>query len=52
MADKLLEFFALNQFFSANIEDKRAVGHTKQAVNLIDADIAILGCFTCGQCHL
>ena len=52
LTDELLKFFAFHQFLGADIEDKGAIGSAKQAVDLVDTDVAVLGSFPYGQCNL
>ena len=52
LTDELLKFFAFHQFLGADIEDKGAIGSAKQAVDLVDTDVAIFGSFPYGQCNL
>ena len=48
IADKLLKFFALNQFLSANKQNKGAVRRSQQSINFVYPYIAVLGClFDC-----
>ena len=50
-ADILFKLPALYQFFRPDEEDEGAVGAAEHTVDLVDADVAVLRCFSGGQRH-
>ena len=51
MADILLELPAFDQLFGPNIENKRAIRTAQHTLDLVDADVAVLCCFSGSQRH-
>ena len=51
MADVLFKLPALDQLFCPDEQDEGAVGRSQHTVDLVDADVAVLRCFSGGQCH-
>lgn len=49
---EFLKSLTFDQFFGADIEDEGTIGRPKQTVYLVDADVAVFGCFPDGQCGL
>ena len=50
-ADVLFKLPALDQLFCPDEQDEGAVGRSQHTVDLVDADVAVLRCFSGGQCH-
>lgn len=51
LADVLFRLPALDQFFRPDEQNERAVGAAEHTVDLVDADVAVLRCFSGGQRH-
>lgn len=51
LADVLFKLPTLDQLFCPNEEDEGAVGRSQHTVDLVDADVAVLCCFSGGQRH-
>ena len=49
--DELFKLLSLDQFLCADEEDEGAVGRSQHTVNLVDADVAVLCCFSGSQRH-
>ncbi len=52
MLDVLLKLFALDQLFAADVEYEGAIGRAQHAVDLVDADVAVLRRLLDRQIHL
>lgn len=51
LADVLFKLPALDQLFRPNEQHEGAVGAAEHTVDLVDADVAVLRCFSGGQRH-
>jgi len=51
LTDVLFKLPTLGQLFRPNEQDKWAVGAAEHTVDLVDADVAVLRCFSGGQRH-
>lgn len=52
MLDVLLKLFALDQLFAADVKYEGAIGRAQHAVDLVDADVAVLRRLLDRQIHL
>lgn len=51
LADVLFKLPTLDQLFRPNEQDEGAVGAAEHTVDLVNADVAVLRCFSGGQRH-
>lgn len=51
LAYSSFKLVSLNQFLSANIQNKGTIGRLQQLINFIDPYIVVFGCFSdCQRC--
>ena len=51
LADIVLKFLPFDKLFRPNEQNEGAVGRSQHTVDLVDADVAVLRCFSGGQRH-
>ena len=51
LADIVLKFLPFDKLFRPDEQNEGAVGRSQHTVDLVDADVAVLRCFSGGQRH-